>query len=460
MKRLIILLLLGLALSCASAYAQDAIPGRRQVTIFFRAGNTSVDMLWNGNDKALPEFLSAARADIKNPSVRVDSVLVVSYTSPDGNRSINEALSSERAVKTAAYLSENLPGLGVLRSLSAGEDWPGFASYLTVHPDIPHAKRARDIIERTPDAVKDEYGHVIGSRKQAVMDVFTPREWEDLKVSVFPALRRAEVFLFYSPVAPAPAGPVVPVSPRPEVSVKEEPQAEEAAGGVSRVAAVAADIAAVMPVEKEEVVVEEEAQAAPDSLRGNASTAVLGTNLLMDALTVPNVALEFPFGRHWSVGGAVYFPSWSNWRPWWSKDAELFSVAQAILGNLQLSYYFIPWEENNNRVLRGPYLRLFGYAGPYTFEHRVSKAEGVLDKGNYFAAGAAAGAAIPLGQWLRLDLSVGFGPSWTVNTHYVNYDIQGQPIPVGQSTTLRWKAADAQVGVKYIFHKSKKSKYH
>lgn len=450
MKRLIILLLLGLALSCASAYAQDAIPGRRQVTIFFRAGDSSIDMLWNGNDKTLPEFLSAAKADLEDPSVRVDSLVVFTYTSPEGNRYVNEQLSSERAVKTVSYLLDSLPDIRTLRTVPYGEDWPGFAAYLSAHPEIPRSKRARETIEKTPSTVRDENGQIVGTRKQAVMDIYTPEEWNEMKVSVFPALRRAEVFLFCSSRAAAPTAQLAPVAPHREVSMKDKEPWQGDAGVV---------VPAVEVVAQEEMpsVVDVEAQAVPDSLRKSASAAVMGTNLLMDALTIPNVSLEFPFGRHWCVGGAVYFPSWSNWRPWWSKDAELFSVAQAILGNVHVSYYFKSWSEENNRVLRGPYLRMFGYAGPYTFEHRVSKAEGVLDKGNYFVVGLAAGAAVPLGPWWRLDLSVGFGPSWTVNTHHVNYDIQGRPIPVNQTTTLRWKAADAQVGVKYIFHKVKNS---
>lgn len=434
MKRFIILLALVILFPVAVS-AQ----GVRQAAVYFRAGDASIDMLWNGNDKAVPDFLSLMNATVKTPSVQVDSVVVLSYTSPEGSRWANDLLSEKRAGAVEAFLRKEVPGIRDVSVRSVGEDWAGFAAFLKDHPEIPQAELIRQLISQTPDVVRDETGRAVSSRKKEVMDVLSEQEWNDMKVSVFPALRRADIFFYYSEKN------VQKESVKP--SVKEEPQAVAEA---QEQEGKKIDIGGVVPEEK---VVE---QIVPVAARRYASTAVVGTNVLLDALTVPNISLEFPFGRHWSVGGGVLFPAWTNWRPWWRNDVETFSQAQAVLGNVQLSYYFIPWYENDNRVLRGPYIRAFGYGGAYNFEHRTSKEVGIMDQGHYFATGLSVGAAIPLSQWLRLDVSAGFGPSWTLNKHYVNYDIQGKPILIDESTTLKWKSADAQIGVKYIIHKAQK----
>ena len=443
MKRFVLILIVVLFSSVALC-AQESRQNSRQVTVYFRAGSASIDMLWNGNDKAVPAFVSQVKADAKSPLINIDEVVVLAYTSPEGKRYVNEEISRKRAAAVEAFLRDAVPGLGPMSVFSIGEDWSGFAAFLKEHTEIPHAERLSRIAERTPLVIRDEDGKAVSSRKKEAMDILTEQEWNDVKVSVFPALRRADVFVFYSEKS-AQKEPV-------KKSVKEEPQQEQEQEPVREPEPERLRYGPGSASTREEII----EQAVPVVARSYASTAVVGTNVLLNALTIPNISMEFPFERHWSAGGSVLFPAWPNWQPWWRTDVEKFSLAQAILAGAQLSYYFIPWNENDSRVLRGPYVRAFGYGGPYSFERRESKETGVLDQGYYFATGLSVGAAIPLGAWLRLDVSAGFGPSWTRNTHNVNYDIQGKPIPVDFSTTLRWKAADAQVGVKYIFHKSKK----
>lgn len=445
MRRFVLILIAAL-FSSVVLCAQESRQNSRQVSVYFRAGSASIDLLWNGNDRTVPSFMAQLRADLKTPAVKIDEIVVLAYTSPEGKRNVNERLSQQRLDAVESYLRTSVLGLGNVSAFSVGEDWFGLSDYLESHPDIPQAGLIRKTIAQTPVVVRDDAGRAVSSRKKEVMDVLSEQEWNDMKVSVFPALRRVDVFVFYAGM-PAEKEPL-------DKSVREEPQQE--------------------PQQEQEPVREPEPerlrygpgsastgeeiieQAVPVVARSYASTAVVGTNVLLNALTIPNISMEFPFGRHWSAGGSVLFPAWPNWQPWWRTDVERFSLAQAILAGAQLSYYFIPWNENDSRVLRGPYVRAFGYGGPYSFERRESKETGVLDQGYYFSTGLSVGAAIPMGAWLRLDVSAGFGPSWTRNTHNVNYDIQGKPIPVDFSTTLRWKAADAQVGVKYIFHKSKK----
>lgn len=428
-------LLLILFATAPEASAQDARPTRK-AQIHFRAGSAQIDSAWMNNAKALRDILSPA-GDGETP----DSVVIRAHSSPDGMRYNNEDLAARRAEAVRDYIRKEMPGTPAVKAYPCGEDWQGFSKGLGGHLEPDLARKIRETIATTPLTVRDPEGNTTGSRKQAVMDLLTPEQWEDMKETLFPTLRRADVYIFWTERTPKVKDTTTGATNNEE---KEETEQVEPA-----------------PVRTEPEAIPEvttppqdtRAKAAP----AYASTAVLGTNLLLDALTVPNISLEFPFGRHWSAGGAFLFPAWKNWTPWWDKTSQPFSIAQVLLINAQASYYFLPWSGDGSRVMRGPYIRLHTYGGTYTFEHRTSKEKGILDQGNYLAAGLSLGAAIPLGRWLRLDISAGFGPSWTFNKHYVNYNIQGEPILTGSTTALRWKAADAQVGVKYIFHRSTKN---
>ena len=432
-KKKTLLLPLLLMVTAAGALQAQEKTDSKQVQVYFRTGQSTIDMQWMDNGTTLPDFVTFAKKATEDIMLQVDSIVVSAYTSPEGLRAGNDELTIKRADAIREFLTENIPSMPSIKTYYSGEDWTGFANYLSVHPELPRSERILNIIKETPS---------VGTRKISVMDQLTPAQWEELKITVFPELRRADIILYWTEKAIKKQ--VIPK----ESKAEETPEKKK-------------DDSTVLPPplpeqqnEPEEINIDD--TVTPATVEGPkeyASTAVLGTNVLLDAITVPNISLEFPFGRHWSTGGAFLFPAWKDWTPWWDKAQQMYSIAQVLLANIHLSYYFIPWHEGGSRVLRGPYIRLFGYAGAYTFEHRTSKEEGILDQGNYYATGLSLGAAIPLGKWVRLDLSAGFGPSWTMNNHYLNYNIQGDPILVGKTTTMKWKAADAQVGVKYIFHR-------
>lgn len=429
------LLLLILCATAPEASAQET-QHPRKTQIHFRTGSALIDSSWMNNAKALRDLLSTA-GDEQTP----DSVVIHAYSSPDGMRYNNDDLAARRAEAVRDYIRKEMPDATAVKAYPCGEDWQGFSQDLDGHLDAELSRNIRETIATTPLTVRDAEGNTTGSRKQAVMDLLTAEQWEDMKITLFPALRRADIYIFSTERTPNGKETIEEIQNN---GGKEETEQEKAA-----------------PVRTEPEAWPEAATPAQDTIPTAApdrtSNAVLGTNLLLDALTVPNISMEFPFGRHWSAGVAFLFPAWKDWTPWWDKTSQPFSIAQVLLINAQTSYYFLPWSGDGSHVMRGPYVRMHTYGGAYTFEHRASKEEGILDQGNFLAAGLSLGAAIPLGRWLRLDLSAGFGPSWTFNKHYVNYNVQGEPILTGSTTTLRWKAADAQVGVKYIFHKSTKN---
>lgn len=84
----------------------------------------------------------------------------------------------------------------------------------------------------------------------------------------------------------------------------------------------------------------------------------LKTNLLYDALLVPNLGVEFYLGRGWSFGG--------NWMyAWWKSDRH-HNYWRIYGGELALRKYF--GRRAAEKPLAGHHLGLYGQLFTYDFE--------------------------------------------------------------------------------------------
>lgn len=135
------------------------------------------------------------------------------------------------------------------------------------------------------------------------------------------------------------------------------------------------------------------------------SVVSLKTNLLFDALLVPNLSAEFPIGRRWSVVGECWFPWWKSRDD--SRALQILFVGaegRYWLGNRQL-----------HDPLRGHFVGLFAGGGKYDLENHSKGYQGEF----YIAAGLSYGYVFRLNRRLGLELSVGIGYLRTQYRHYV-----------------------------------------
>ena len=130
----------------------------------------------------------------------------------------------------------------------------------------------------------------------------------------------------------------------------------------------------------------------------------LKTNLLYDALLVPNVGVEFYLGKNWTVG--------ANWMySWWSRDRK-HRYWRMYGGEMAVRKYFGGAAER--KPLTGHHLGVYGQIFTYDFEtgghgYMGGKPGGTLwDKMNY-AAGIEYGYSLPVARRLNLDFVIGLG---------------------------------------------------
>ena len=163
------------------------------------------------------------------------------------------------------------------------------------------------------------------------------------------------------------------------------------------------------------------------------------TNLLYDAIAIPNVGVEFTFGKGWTAG--------LNWMyAWWHTDRK-HRYWRTYGGDL----YVRKWlgKQNKKRVLSGHHIGLYAQMLTYDFEWG---GRGYLGEKWSYGGGLEYGYSLPIAKRLNLDFTVGIG---YLGGEYMEYD----PIDgcyVWQYTKRRnwWGPTKAEVSLVWILDSS------
>lgn len=191
-----------------------------------------------------------------------------------------------------------------------------------------------------------------------------------------------------------------------------------ALGGLQPVMAAPAKDTVVMKVEVP-VPITKVRYSAPRSFK-----LALKTNLLYNALLLPNGGFELYVGGGFAVAG-----SWTyGWKRHYSKDMSLAVRA----GELELRQYF--GGRAKRRVLSGHHIGVYGLIGAYDFEKQRYGYMVDNDKPWAWGAGVSYGYSMPIGKRLNIDFGIGVG---YVKAKYEKYEhIDKCHVKVGEDT---WK---------------------
>ena len=132
------------------------------------------------------------------------------------------------------------------------------------------------------------------------------------------------------------------------------------------------------------------------------------TNLLFDAALMPNIELEVPIGKHWSLNGEYMFP-------WWLINDDRYCL-QVLMGGLEVRYW--PGRRSGRNVLTGHFLGLYAGGGKYDLQWDKNGYQGEF----FIAAGVSYGYAHSIARNLRLEYNIGIGMLRTDYRHYHSRD--------------------------------------
>ena len=280
----LLLLLVGTA---ANGSAQSSVKHGRQkslmgIEVHFRWDDSRLDLHYMGNDKAFDRFAEV----IDSIGLHmIDSVVIVSQSSPEGTWRHNQRLSERRAATMRRALNQRHPELSDrLHVHPDGESWERLREYV-----VSDTKMKQSTIEKVLSVIDADIS--IDTKKWRMEQLPVYRY---LYQTYYPRIRNSVFCIIYYDI-PLPMAPL-------SVSV-EEPTLPDSIS----------PIPVVYIPEREPVL----------NVR---------TNLLYDMGTVLNVGVEYYFRNpHWSLVGHYTFP-------WWSND-KYYYYLQILNWDIEARYY-------------------------------------------------------------------------------------------------------------------------
>lgn len=151
----------------------------------FPWSSAEVSEQFNGNleqSKALHELISNICG---NKSIRVKSIHITGYASPEGSFQLNKQLSRQRAQNMADIITRECPYMASkIKVEGLGEDWDGLYKLLPEMPNVKYRRAVERLYKTTT---------VSGGREKELMDLYGGRPYFWLEKNIFPRLRRIEL---------------------------------------------------------------------------------------------------------------------------------------------------------------------------------------------------------------------------------------------------------------------------
>ena len=378
----------------AKSHLKSEEPLKENFAIHYRVNETVVDEDYMGNKEQIHKIKHYL---VNSP--RVDSITIYAWSSPDGLYNKNRSLSRKRASSAKRLLLQHSPdsaklNSGKIKISPIAENWEG----LTALVKEGYSRKDR---EKVLAILGDD---TMGSdnKKRELKKLDKGRTWKYLADNYLPQLRAATWVCVWAEV----------IQGMPEVAAVVQDSLEQPYIG----------LAPLPPYDHKPVLPQEESR----------TIAAVKTNLLYDAVTAVNFAVEVPIGERWSIVAEDVFPWWS-----WGPNRNKYAFQMVEIG-IEPRYWFYKKEDAD--VLEGHFVGVYGMSAKYDFQWDRS----LCYQGEYWSTGVTYGYSLPVKEWLKLEFSASVG---FMRSNYRHY----QPSPEYENLYLD----EYQVGVLSYFGPTK-----
>ena len=407
--------------TATTAGATTAAAASAEPAVYFKKSETGIEPEYMGNAATLDGLRSLLEEASNGDASNIEKITIVGHSSPDGPTSLNKRLSTKRAKALAETIEKEYPELkGRIKIESAGEDWDGLRELVEAAESFSDEARERllVIIDSNDSPAK----------KKAALKA--QPEFDILAESILPKLRRSEYSIEYKTAEPTePSEPEV--IPSAEV---EAPELEDEQISVNDSTLVLKDT--TLLVSRAEL-----PKADPTRPFFAVSTNVvydLG-GLIRPLSWTPNISVELPVSRKWSVFVDYTFPWWVT-----AGNNQAWQILKWDIGS---RYWMSKLNRNDNwDILRGHFVGIDFGAGYYDIEPEHKGWQG-----EFQTVGLEYGYAFKLAKHWRLDAYVGAG--W-MGTHYRQYQGTSDDthlIYQNHGKMTWFGPTKAGVSIKYIF---------
>lgn len=430
-----------------------ALPEQKtELILHFRFDRSIVDYGYRDNKQVL-NALHKIFADRLCVS-RIDSVCIQAFSSPEGDAAYNRRLALRRAHAVKGYLVWKYPGLDQyrIRTAAQAESWNALREAIKNDTLLPCRKEILQILEL----------NTTESRKEALLKKLnTGIPYQYLSRQILPRLRNASICTVYMSTGGADSSATPGMTGNdaesPKTNGERNDDDTEIVNGV-RVAKGAknatgnaggagvtgnADVTGNAGTGNADVtgnteITSNTGVAGSTGVTGNEGTGNTGvagnteitnnadiaggadataigksrrrplfalkTNLLFDAALMPNIELEVPIGKRWSLNAEYMFP-------WWRINDDRYCL-QVLMGGLEGRYWL--GKRDKREVLNGHFMGLYAGGGKYDLQWNTNGYQGEF----FIAAGLSYGYAHSIARNLRLEYNIGVGMLRTNYRHY------------------------------------------
>ncbi len=363
---------------CLNVSGQES----HEVYIRFRVNKSTLDETLGDNAARLSEVIAFIEKAHSDSVLQFVDISFCGSASPEGPLLLNRKLSVRRRKALEDYIRSKvsfpLRDSIVTRCDGAIYDWE-LLTQLVEASDMPHKEEAIDVIRLVPEFTYNNAGKLTEKRKKRLMQLRHGSTWKYMLRHFYPRLRYGRLVL---------------QTVRPEAETRIDiPENMMAIEGPA--------VAATPPLSASVVT------SLPPSVqkRGHNFIFAVKTNLLYDALTIPNLGVEVLLPDRWTVH--------ANWMwGWWKNNFSRRYFLRAYGGELSVRRYLGGLAAR--KPFSGHHVGIYGQIFTHDFRngshgYMGGKPKGTMwDKMSY-AVGAEYGYSVPLCRRLNLDFTLGVG---------------------------------------------------
>lgn len=366
-----------------SLAAQNQQNLQDSVRIYFKQGKIDLVPTLRENRSALNRITDTMRITGADSAYHLRKILVEGGASPEGSVKFNRWLSEKRAKALFDYLSHygELPdSLKTTRYL--GRDWNGLIRLVENDPQLPYKEETlsmlRQIASEQKSGAQAEERHL-----QKIQKLRGGTPYLYMYRKYFPLLRSSKLHLWYE-----------------KVHRSEIPKPENLNSEIQKSDTTAA--AFIPPADT--IVTPPDTQSIASQRIRKPFYMDIRTNMLYDALLIPNIGVEMYLGKKWSVT--------ANWMYGWWKTDRRHWYWRAYGGDIAIRKWW--GKASEEKPLTGHHIGIYGQIFTYDFEtggrgYMGGKPGGTLwDKMNYIV-GAEYGYSLPIARRLNIDFTIGAG---------------------------------------------------
>lgn len=350
---------------------------RAEVMIDFRVNVVRIDPDFSDNASKIQEIVDNINAINSDSTLEVTSVAFCGAASPEGSYEWNRYLAGARLASLERLIRAKVQ---IPDSIISRDDSYIPWDYLrgqVISSNYSYKDTVVSIIDEAPMLVKDPGNGKLVDRRIVKLKRLNNRSvWRELFKLYFSKMRNASaVIITYKEdkkriTAVRAEGPKTPEMPAMAVDVCPN----------------------TLPLEIRQ------------TRKSKPFYMAVYTNMLYDALAVPNLGVEFYLGKNFSIAG--------NWmHAWWSYDRR-HRYWRIYGGELNARYWF--GKAADAKPLTGHHIGLYAQAITYDFEFGGKAYMGgepggtILDRAHW-GGGIEYGYSLPIARRLNIDFSIGIG---------------------------------------------------